>query len=118
MERIHVITAKYTKAFVLPGDSPLTPQQRNESLCEYDIRRSRRRLQEKSSQSLITHVPTTTQLHAISDSTIPDSSSLDHFSEVVVGRDAGGPANALNTPFSEMCFSQLVSDSTQSYLDL
>ncbi|EMD58200.1 hypothetical protein COCSADRAFT_176804 [Bipolaris sorokiniana ND90Pr] len=93
-------------------------KKRNESLCEYNIHRSRRPMQEKSIQSRGEHISTPTQTYAVNGSMIPDSSYLDHSYGVGVGRDAEGSANALNTPFSEVCFSQLVSDSARSYLDL
>ncbi|EFQ92736.1 hypothetical protein PTT_10108 [Pyrenophora teres f. teres 0-1] len=46
-----------------------------------------------------------------------NSSNLDHSSEVVIGQNAEGLANTSNTPFSEVCSSQAVSDSVHSYLD-
>ncbi|KAJ5055165.1 hypothetical protein J3E74DRAFT_469272 [Bipolaris maydis] len=90
--------------------------QRNESRCKYNIRHSRRRLQEKSTQGPDHHVATTTQPYAVDGNAMPDSSNQDR-SEIVTGQDIEGSANPLNTPFSEECFSQLVSDSAHSYLD-
>nr|C9K7C3.1 RecName: Full=AM-toxin biosynthesis protein 11 [Alternaria alternata]BAI44747.1 hypothetical protein [Alternaria alternata] len=98
-------------------DSPLTLRKRNKSLCEYNIRRSRRRPEEESIQSLSKHVSTTTQPCPTDGRMMFDLSNPYHSSETVVGRDAEGPANPLDTPFSEFCFSQLVSNSAHSYLD-
>lgn len=55
--------------------------------------------------------------YAINGSTMPELPSPDRSSENVIVQDAGGSANPLNTPFSEACFSQLVSDSAHSYID-
>ncbi|RYO44972.1 hypothetical protein AA0116_g13491 [Alternaria tenuissima] len=81
------------------------------------MHRSRRPIQEKSIQSRAEHNFTLTQAYAINGSMTPDSSNLHHSSQVAVGRDAEGSANTLNTPFSEACFSQLISDGARSYLD-
>ncbi|EMD66030.1 hypothetical protein COCSADRAFT_170432 [Bipolaris sorokiniana ND90Pr] len=82
------------------------------------MRRSRRHLKEKNNQSLDKHVLTAAQPYVMSGSTMPNSSTPDHSSGVaVIGQNAEGLANLLNTPFSEECFSQLVSDSAHSYLD-
>ncbi|EMD84890.1 hypothetical protein COCC4DRAFT_182581 [Bipolaris maydis ATCC 48331] len=98
------------------GANPCNHCQRNESRCKYNIRHSRRRLQEKSTQGPDHHVATTTQPYAVDGNAMPDSSNQDR-SEIVTGQDIEGSANPLNTPFSEECFSQLVSDSAHSYLD-
>ncbi|KAI1676183.1 Fungal Zn binuclear cluster domain containing protein [Pyrenophora tritici-repentis] len=99
------------------GASPCNHCQRSESLCEYNTRRSRRHLREKSVQSLDKHVSTTTQPYAINDSAIPNSSSPDHFSEVVACQDTEGLENPSNTPFSEVFLSQLGSDNAHSILN-
>ncbi|EAT89303.1 hypothetical protein SNOG_02572 [Parastagonospora nodorum SN15] len=100
------------------GANPCNHCQRNESLCEYNIRRSRQHQRTKSIQSLDKDVSTSAQPHATNGSTMPDSSDPDHSPGVVVGQDTQGSANPLNTPFSESYFSQLVSDSAHSYVDL
>ncbi|KAI0570462.1 Fungal-trans domain-containing protein, partial [Pyrenophora tritici-repentis] len=99
------------------GANPCSHCQRNESLCEYNTRRSQRHLREKSVQSLDAHVSATTQPYAMNVSTMPDSSNPDRSSKAVVNQSAEGLAIPLDTPFSEMCFSQLLSDSAHSYLD-
>lgn len=48
---------------------------------------------------------------------MPDSSNPSRSSEEEVDQGAEALANPLNTPFSEACFSQLISDSVHSYLD-
>jgi hypothetical protein len=53
----------------------------------------------------------------MSGATIPTLSSSDHCSGGIVNQDAEDSTNPLNTPFSEVSFSQLVSESAQSYLD-
>lgn len=117
MEGNRVITAKYPRSLVLSWDLLLTPWQRNQSLCEYNIRRSRHRVQEKIALCAGNHITTTTQPYAVNDGAIPASANADDSSEVIVVHNAGRSTNPLNTPFSEISFSQLVSDSTHSYLD-
>ncbi|EUC26878.1 hypothetical protein COCCADRAFT_42192 [Bipolaris zeicola 26-R-13] len=99
------------------GANPCNHCQRNESLCEYNIRRLRRDLQKERVQDLNKHVSTTTQPWAMNSSTMLDSSNPHRSSEVIVNQGVENSANPLNTPFSEVCFSQLISDSAHSYLD-
>ncbi|EFQ94134.1 hypothetical protein PTT_08292 [Pyrenophora teres f. teres 0-1] len=98
------------------GANPCNHCQRKEYLCEYNIRRSRGHLRENSIQSLCINVATVTPPYA-TDSTMPVPSNSERSSVIFSAQDAEGTPNPLNTPFSEVSFSQLVSDSAHSYMD-
>ncbi|KAJ6192148.1 hypothetical protein J3E72DRAFT_399418 [Bipolaris maydis] len=93
-------------------------KKQNGSPCKYNLRRSRRCLQEKNTQTVGEHVFTTTQPYAVNGGTMPGPSNLSSYSEAVIGQTTQQPANYVDIPFDKSHFSQFVPDNVHPYPSL
>ncbi|KAH7548716.1 hypothetical protein BM1_10882 [Bipolaris maydis] len=100
------------------GANPCNHCQQNGSPCKYNLRRSRRCLQEKNTQTVGEHVFTTTQPYAVNGGTMPGPSNLSSYSEAVIGQTTQQPANHVDIPFDKSHFSQFVPDNVHPYPSL
>ncbi|KAJ6284300.1 hypothetical protein J3E71DRAFT_171878 [Bipolaris maydis] len=100
------------------GANPCNHCQQNGSPCKYNLRRSRRCLQEKNTQTVGEHVFTTTQPYAVNGGTMPGPSNLSSYSEAVIGQTTQQPANYVDIPFDKSHFSQFVPDNVHPYPSL